>query len=478
MLDIRLIRKTLFCALLVSMLPGCTMAPADPAQNDARALVDMIAGADYVLTMVPGEAVIRDGAIVVNKGEILEVGDAATIRAKYRASESLPGAGRILMPGLINGHTHAAMSLLRGIADDLPLQEWLERYIFPAEVQFVDETFVRVGTELACYEMIRGGTTTFVDMYYFPDAVAETVVQCGMRAIVVPSVIDQVAPDAGSGEQSLQQAIDFAIRWQGRNSRVVPSIGGHAIYTLAPATLAKIRDAAAELEVPVGIHLEESQFEMAFSDQQYGMTPVAFLEDMDFFKNKVIGAHVVYPSVADQKILAQRRVGAIHNPTSNMKISSGISPVTLMLEAGVPMGLGTDGAASNNDLDMWEEIRLASFLQKIHTMNPQSLPAYTVLDMATRSGAEAIGLGGVTGALRPGLRADFIRLSIDELTAQPLYDPVSHLAYVADEHDVTDVVIDGRMVMRDGEVLTIDAVRLRTEVDSISAKISAELIGQ
>ena len=460
-------------AVVISSAGACASDSLTPTISDQN--IDLIIEGDWVLTMNDGEAPLADGAVAVNNGEIIDVGPRAQIHDRYSAATTLPGDQRIVMPGLVNGHTHASMVLLRGVADDLPLREWLEKYIFPAEVRLVDADFVRVGTELACWEMIRGGTTTFVDMYYFPDTVAEVVESCGMRAIVVPGVIDQPSPDASDGKQSLAQAIAFAKRWKDRNSRITPSIGGHAIYTLKPETLRNIRDAAAQAGVPVGIHLAESAFEVSFADEAYSATPIEFLNSLDFFSNKVIGAHVVYPTESDQITLRKHGVGAIHNPTSNMKISSGIAPVTQMLANGVLVGLGTDGAASNNDLDMWEEIRLAAFLQKVATMDPESLPARTALKMATKGGAEAIGLGHQTGSITKGLRADLIQISTADLSFVPMYDPISHLAYVADEHDVTTVVIDGQMVMLDKQILTLDEEKIRREAGAWAEKIQATL---
>ncbi|MEM7278372.1 MAG: amidohydrolase [Pseudomonadota bacterium] len=475
MIDRSKFLKTISLLVACAWLQGCSINLDYEFGDNSRQNVDLIATGDYLVSMAKGDNVIEDGAIAVRDGSIVATGTRAHIEKHYVADETLSGEGRILMPGLINGHSHAAMTLLRGVADDLPLQQWLEEYIFPAEVRFVDAEFVRVGTELACWEMIRGGTTTFVDMYYFPDQVAAVVERCGMRAIVVPSVIDQVAPDATNAEQSLAQAIDFAKRWKNRHPRIYPSIGGHAIYTLSPATLKKLRAAALEHEVPVGIHLAESPWEVSFAQQSYQQTPVQYLASLGFFDNKVIGAHVIYVNAEDQKILAGHGVGAIHNPSSNMKISSGIAPVAEMLNAGIQVGLGTDGAASNNDLDMWEEIRLASFLQKVDLMEPEAIPALTALELATRRGAEAIGLEGQIGTLKVGQRADFIQVAIDELTARPLYDPISHLAYVADEHDVVNVVIDGQIVMRDKEILTIDEAALREKVAKFEELIRQSL---
>ncbi|MDH3589250.1 MAG: amidohydrolase [Gammaproteobacteria bacterium] len=459
-------------SLLPLILSAC--ASGSSAMSGSNATIDMIVRGDYVLTMV-GDELIEDGAVAINGGEIIAVGSHSDIAARHPARETISGKQSVVMPGLINGHTHAAMSLLRGVADDLELMTWLQEYIFPAEVRFVDAEFVRIGTELACWEMIRGGTTTFVDLYYFPDAVAEATARCGLRAIVAPTVIDQKSPDAANGAQSLQQARDFAHRWKGRNSRITPAIAAHSVYTLPSEWVRKVRDAAAEVGVATTIHLSESPFEVDVTRKNYDSTSTELLEKLGFFDNHTIAAHVVWPTKSDQQTLAARKVGVIHNPTSNMKIASGIAPVTDMLADGVLVGLGTDGAASNNDLDMWEEIRLAAFLAKVSEMQSTVLPARTVLNMATAGGAAAIGLADQVGQLKPGMRADLIQVSLADLTFVPIYDVVSHLVYVSDEQDVTSVIVDGRVLMRDRQILSLDEARLRKEATELAAKIAAGL---
>lgn len=420
-------------------------------------------------------SVIRDGAVAVDDGLIIAIGSADEINARFRATGNLEGNNRIVMPGMINGHSHAAMTLLRGVADDLALMDWLNNYIFPAEVEFVDAEFVRIGTELACWEMIRGGTTTFVDMYYYPDVVAQVVEQCGLRAFVSATVIDQRSPDAESAADSLVKGKVFIDNWKGRNSRIMPIYGPHADYTLNAEQLAATRAAANEAGVPISIHMSESPFELQYSKQIYGKTTIDLFESIGFLDGPTIGAHVVWPTEDEIRILAERKVGVIHNPTSNMKIASGISPVTDMLAAGVLVGLGTDGAASNNDLDMWEEMRLASFLQKVDKMNPEVMPASTVLRMATSGGAEAVGIRDRVGALEVGMRADIIQVSFDDVHFVPTYDVISHLVYVADEQDVASVTVDGRLLMRDGEFLTIDTERVRREATDLAARIQSAL---
>jgi len=441
-----------------------------------RPSVDLIIAGDYVVTLDESRPVINDGAVAVDDGMIVAVGVRDEIAGKYRAGRTISGHERVVMPGLINGHTHAAMTLLRGIADDRELIDWLTNYIFPTEGRFVDEEFVRIGTELACWEMIRGGTTTFVDMYYFPDAVARAVEGCGLRVLVAPTVIDQKSPDASGAEESLRLAAEFVGRWKGKNNRVMPIISAHAIYTLKPEQLQAIRAKTDELGVPLSIHISESRFELDYSQRTFGTTPVKHLENLGFLNAPTIGAHLVWPTDEEIALLAQHRVGVIHNPTSNMKISSGIAPVVRMLKEGVRVGLGTDGPATNNDLDMWEEMRLAAFLQKVAMMDPQVLPARTVLRMATLGGAEAIGLGDQIGALTVGRRADLIQVSLSDLHFTPQYDVISHLIYVADEQDVVTVVVDGKVLMSEGRVLSVDERRVRAEATAIAARIRAEVV--
>jgi 5-methylthioadenosine/S-adenosylhomocysteine deaminase len=460
--------------LLQACQPDAVPGPSPAAESDAGR-IDLIVNGDYVVTMDINGTVYRDGAIAIDQGAIVAIGATADIAATYQARENLSGNNRIVLPGLINGHSHAAMTLLRGVADDLELMDWLTNYIFPAEVEFVDADFVRIGTELACWEMIRGGTTTFVDMYYYPDVVAQVVESCGMRAFVSATVIGQRSPDAEGAADSIVKGLEFVNRWKGRNSRIMPIFGPHADYTLNADQLRATRQAANEAGIPISIHMSESPFELDYSKRTYGMTTIQLFESIGFLDGPTIGANVVWPTDEEIPILVERKVGVIHNPTSNMKIASGISPVTKMLRAGVRIGLGTDGAASNNDLDMWEEMRLASFLQKVDQMNPQVLPASTVLNMATRGGAEAIGLGGTVGDLSVGRRAEVIQVSFDDVHFVPTYDVISHLVYVADEQDVVNVIVDGKILMRDRVMLTIDTARVAREARALAARIQGAL---
>jgi 5-methylthioadenosine/S-adenosylhomocysteine deaminase len=470
------------CATLAACTPPSSPTDAQTAETQAAAApdtigqpIDLIVEGKYIVTMDKQMSVISDGAVAVDDGVIVALGPVADIDAQYAAEERLPAGNRIVMPGLINGHSHAAMTLLRGVADDLELMTWLNEYIFPAEVEFVDPAFVRIGTELACWEMIRGGTTTFVDMYYFPEVIASVVESCGMRAMVSATVIGQRSPDAEGAGDSIENGLEFIHRWKDKNSRITPIFGPHSDYTLDEEQLRATRQAANDEGIPISIHLSESPYEVEYSKKTYGMTSIDFFESIGFFDGPTIGAHVVWPTEEEIRILAERKVGVIHNPTSNMKIASGISPVAAMLRAGVRVGLGTDGAASNNDLDLWEEMRLAAFLQKVDRMDPTALSASTVLRMATSGGAEAIGLGDRIGSLTVGMRADLIQVSFDDVHFVPTYDVISHLVYVADEQDVAATVVDGKILMRDGEFMTLDTERVRREANELATRIQEAL---
>lgn len=449
-----------------------------PRAGSDKQKVDLIVYGDYVVSMAPGSDVLNKGAVAVKDGEIIAVGPADDITAAYMAGQMLPGENQIVMPGLINGHSHAAMTLLRGVAEDLALMDWLSNYIFPAEVEFVDEDFVRIGTELACWEMIRGGTTTFVDMYYFPDTIAKVVDACGMRAMVATTVIDQPSPDAKDAADSLAKGVEFVDRWKGKNSRITPLFGPHSNYTLNAEQLKAVRKAASEAGVGISIHMSESPYELEYSKEHYGKTSVEMLDSIGLLDQPVIGAHVVWATPAELPILVEREVGVIHNPTSNMKIASGVAPITAMLNAGVRVGLGTDGAASNNDLDMWEEMRLAALLQKVSEMAPQVMPAKSVLNMATLGGAQAIGLADSIGSLEKGKRADIIQVSTQDVHYVPMYNVISHLIYVSDEQDVSSVVVDGKILMRDRQFLTLDTQRIKLEANALAARIQKALYTQ
>ncbi len=447
---------------------------SNPEAQDTRN-VELIVGGDFVVTMNDAQPVIKNGAVAIKNGKIIAIDTREQILASYKADRTLPGEGMVLMPGLVNGHSHSAMVLFRGLADDLALQNWLQNYIFPAEAKFVDENFIRVGEQLACWEMIRGGTTTFVDMYFKPDVATEVVNECGLRAIIAPSSIDFPSPGFQGWDDAFATAVDFVKRWKGKNPRIIPAIAAHAPYTVSPEHLRQAIEAARQYDVPLTIHLAETKTEVEDVQQRYNATPVQHLENLGFLEPRVFAAHVVWPNESEIGLMAKRGVGVIHNPDSNLKLASGFAPIPAMLKAGVKVGLGTDGAASNNDLDMWEAIRLTAFIHKGTTLDPTAVPAKTVLRMATAGGAEALGLADKIGAIKVGLQADLIQVQLSEPHLTPIYNVISHMVYTADAQDVDTVIVDGKILMHKREMLTLNPERIRLEATSIAKRIDAEL---
>lgn len=441
----------------------------------AQTAADLIVEGRYVVTMNDALAVIEDGAVVVTDGEIIAVGKAADLRDKYSAARIIDGSDRVLMPGLINGHTHAAMVLFRGIADDLDLMTFLYERIFPVEGKFVDENFVRTGMQLACYEMIKSGTTSFVNMYFYPGTAAEVVADCGLRALLSAPLNDFPSPGNRGWDDSYARALKYIGAWKDKNPRITTGFSPHAPYTVVPEHYAQVAKAAQELGVAVTTHLSESPSERDFVRENYATTSIRHLEKTGVFQNHVIAAHVVVPEDDELPILKAHNVGVIHNPTSNLKTGAGISPVAKMLAAGINVGLGTDGAASNNDLDLWEEIRLAALLQKGISGDPTVMPASAALRMATSGGAAAIGMQDQVGRLAVGLRADMIQLTLDDLRTEPLYDIISHLVYVLNSKDVVTTIVDGNVLMENGEVLTVDADAVRAEARAFAEQFRKHL---
>lgn len=444
-------------------------------QHNEKINIDLIVEAKHILTMDASNTILENSSIAINEGLIIEIADIRQINAKYTSDNHILGENRIALPGLINGHSHAAMTLLRGIADDRSLIDWLNNYIYPLEQEFVSAEFVRIGTELACWEMIRGGTTTFVDMYFYPEVISKVVNSCGIRGFVSSTVSDNQTPNAKNAQDAINGGEQFIKKWAKKSPLVTPILGPHAIYSLNLEQLKETRRVAALTNTPISIHLSESEFELQYSKQNYAMTSIEALDSIDFFNGRTIAAHVVWPTKKEISILANKNVGVIHNPTSNMKLASGVAPIADMLEAGVLIGLGTDGAASNNDLDMWEEMRLAALLQKVTKMDPEALPANTILRMATTNGAHIIGLGNKIGRLEVGMEADIIQIEFSDVHHQPNYDIASHLVYVTDEQDVITVIVNGKLIMHKNEFYTLDTNRISREVAAIAKKIGSSI---
>jgi 5-methylthioadenosine/S-adenosylhomocysteine deaminase len=436
--------------------------------------VDLVVRNGTVVTVDAGRRVIAHGAVAVDGGRIAAVGTEAEVDAQFRGKEVLDAAGGIVMPGLVNAHTHAAMVLFRGVADDLKLMEWLQKYIFPAEKSNVTAEFVRAGTRLAALEMIRSGTTTFVDMYYFEDQVAEVCKEAGLRGVLGSTLIEFPAPDNKTIPDALAYAERFLKRWGG-DPLVVPAVAPHSTYLAAPETLKAARVLADRYRAPILIHLSESSDEQAQVRERYGRTPTEQLQQLGILRRGVLGAHGIWLTSSDRAILKEAGVGVAHCPQSNMKLASGTAPVREMLAEGLRLGLGTDGAASNNDLDMFEEMLTAALLAKHASGDPTVAPAPAVLEMATLGGARALGMEDRIGSLQPGKHADLVVVGLDEPRMHPLYDPVSHLVYVAKGADVRHVVVEGRVIMRDRRVLTLDEKAVVAESDRLRDQVRRSL---
>jgi 5-methylthioadenosine/S-adenosylhomocysteine deaminase len=461
--------RTPFGGLLAALAAlSCTT----PALTQERRSVSLIVTGGIVVTVDADRRILSPGAVAIDGTSIVAVDRADQIAARFRSAEVIDVSGRVVLPGLINTHTHAPMVLYRGLADDLALMEWLQKYIFPAEAKTVSPEFVRAGTRLAALEMIESGTTTYADMYYFEEAIAEETRRAGLRAVLGQTIIQFPVADAKTPAEGLSRTEAFLKAWR-NDDLVVPAVAPHAMYTLDEASLKASRALADRYGVPVLIHLAETRDEVDGSRKDHGLSPTAYLESLGFWGPRTVAAHTVWMSDEDIAILARRGVGASHNPESNMKLASGTAPVLKLRAAGVATGLGTDGAASNNDLDMFEAMRQAAFLHKLQSGDPRALGAATVLDMATREGARALAMDGLVGSLEPGKRADLIVVGMDAARQVPMYDPVSHLVYVTRGDDVQTTIVNGRVLMRDRRVLTLDAAQVVAEARAWAEKVRA-----
>ncbi|MEJ7578067.1 MAG: amidohydrolase [Pyrinomonadaceae bacterium] len=458
-------RSQKFSTITLILLLSFAAFPVRADSVRRRAGVDLIVRGGTMVTMDKEMRVVTDGAIAVRDGRIVAVGSRAEVASSYSAKEVVDAEGKIIVPGLINGHTHIPMTLFRGLADDLELNEWLTKYIFPAEAKNVTEEFVRVGTQLGLAEMIRAGTTTYCDMYYFEDAIADETARAGMRGVLGETIIDFPVPDNKTNAEAMAYARRFIDKWRG-HKLITAAVAPHAPYTVSEEHLRAVRALSDQTNAPILIHIAETKKEVADIQASKNARPVAYLNRIGFLNNRVIAAHVVHADAGEIKLLQQAGVGVIHNPQSNMKLASGVAPVPQMLAAGVRVGLGTDGAASNNDLNLWEEIDTAAKLHKVTTFDPRVLPARAAFEMATIGGARALHLENETGSLERGKRADFVILDADALHHTPNYDIYSQLVYTTKASDVRTVCIEGRIVMRDRRLLTLDeeSIKARARV--------------
>ena len=441
---------------------------------------DLLLTNAIVLTMDENFTQFEPGAVAIKGDSLLAVGPESEVSAAYTANEKLDCGGKVLMPGMVNAHTHVPMTLLRGLADDLRLDVWLMGYMMPVEREFVSPDFVRLGTLMACVELIRSGVTCFADMYYFEEEVARATSDAGLRAVCSQTVMKFPAPDASFYEESLAAARDFVMRWKG-HPLIMPSVAPHSPYMCTAEILQATAQLAVEFDVPLHTHLAETALEEENSRNEHGMPVIPYVKKQNLFDAKVLAAHCVHVDDGEIYTLMHHKAGVAHNPSSNLKLASGFAPVRKMLEVGLNVGIGTDGPASNNDLDMFEEVRLAAFVAKVNSNDPTALPAPTALAMATRLGANALHLGNLTGSLVPGKRADLILVEVSHLHSAPRFRRdsnglYSQLVYAGKSTDVSDVMVNGRWLMRDRQLTTLTEADLLVQAAEYATKIDQFLI--
>jgi 5-methylthioadenosine/S-adenosylhomocysteine deaminase len=436
---------------------------------------DLIVSGGTVVTMDGRRVIYDDGAVVMKGDSIVAVGPRSELETKYSAAQTINAKDKLIVPGFINGHTHVPMTLFRGIHDDVTLNDWLYKYIFPAEAKNVNEVFVRWGTRLALAEQIRSGVTTFADMYYFEDAIAEETKAAGMRAVLGETFIDFPAPDNKSNAEMFTYTEKFLKKWQA-DPLIHAAPAPHSIYTCSQKTLQDAAALARKYHAPILIHVAEMKKERDDSLAKNGMSPVQYLDKLGILGHDVVAAHCIFVDEADRKTLAQRQVGCVHNPSSNMIIASGVAPVPEERAAGVAVGLGTDGpAGSNNDLNLMEEMDLAAKLAKVTRMDPLALTAQAVVEMATIDGAKALHMEKEIGSLETGKKADIVLISLDKPNAVPMYNVYSQLAYSLKGSDVETVIIGGHVIMRDRKLLTVNEEAAIAKAREYKKSIAASL---
>ena len=459
-------------AIALTLAGICSWIALTNAQTAPRQVTTLVAGG-AVVTVDAKRNIYNPGSVAIDGANIVAVGPAPEIAARFKGATQIDATGSIVIPGLINAHTHAPMVLYRGLADDLRLQEWLEKYIFPAEARTVSREMVRAGARLAALEMIQSGTTVYADMYYFEEEIARTTKAAGMRGVLGQTIIQFPVPDAKTPQEGLTRTEAF-LKEFAKDDLIVPAVAPHSPYTLDSRTLQASRALATKYGVPVLIHVAETETELGSSKKTHaGMTPVGYLQSIGFFGPRTVINHGVWVNAADMKILRTQQVAVSHNPESNMKLASGIAPVPEYFANGITVGLGTDGAASNNDLDMFEAMRFAALLHKVKTGDPRSVPATAALEMATINGARALGLEKQIGSIEAGKRADLVIVSTANARLTPLYDPVSHLVYAVHGEDVRTVVVNGRELMRDRKMLTLYEPAVLAEARKLAGAVRA-----
>ena len=456
-------RHLLWLCALVCPLALSALTPAS---------VTLILTGGTVVTMDPMSRVLPSGAVAIHGADIVAVGTPAGIAAGYTAPTVIDTTGTVVLPGLINTHGHAPMVMYRGLADDVALMEWLEKYLFPAEAKTVSPEMVAIGTRLAALEMIRSGTTTYADMYYFEEEIARATKAAGMRGVLGQTIIRFPVADAKTPQDALARAERFVLEFR-HDPLITPAVAPHSAYTLDRETLLASRDLALKHGVPLLIHLAETEDEIRILREQTQATPTGYLESIGFWAPRTLAAHGVWVNEDDIAILTRRGVAISHNPESNMKLASGTAPVPQYLAAGVALGLGTDGAASNNDLDMFEAMRQAAFLHKLQSRDPRAVPARAALALATIGGARALGMADAIGSLEPGKRADLIVVGMNRPGQTPRYDAISHLVYATRGDDVETTIVHGKVLMRDRRVLTLNEAAVLREANALAEKVRA-----
>jgi 5-methylthioadenosine/S-adenosylhomocysteine deaminase len=443
-----------------------------PSLRPDHVNADLLVVGGTVVTMDANHRLIEDGALAIRGDTILAVGKRSELEAEYAGATTLDARGALILPGLINGHAHAAMSLFRGLADDLSLDEWLKKHIFPAEAHNVNEEFVACGTRLSVLEMLRGGITTYADMYYFEDVVARVTKDAGMRGVLGETIVDFPAPDNKTPAEALAYAQDFITKWKS-DPLISPAVAPHAIYTCSEKTLLDSAALARRNQVPILTHISEALFEIEQSRRNQALSPVSYLGKIGFLGPDVIAAHCIWVDAADVAMLKHFSVGCIHNPSSNMKLASGVMPVIDFLASGQPVGLATDGAASNNSQDIFEEMDTAAKLQKIARMDPRALPAVQVVEMATLGGARALHMDQSIGSLEAGKKADVILVDTSGPHATPMYDVYSQLVYALRGSDVKTVIVNGKLLMENHRMLTLDEDKILCDARAYQRKLSS-----
>jgi 5-methylthioadenosine/S-adenosylhomocysteine deaminase len=436
--------------------------------------VDTLISGGRILLLDAGKTVIADGSIAIKGQDIVAAGNRQEIEARYAAGNIMDARNSIVMPGLINGHTHAAMTCFRGIADDLNLMDWLNNYIFPAEAKNVNPELAYWGSLLACAEMIKSGTTTFCDMYIYEDEAAKAAKHAGMRCLLGEVLFDFPSPNYKTPEEGLAYTKKLLESWAD-DELINIIVEPHALYTCSTPLLREAKALANRYKAPLGIHLLENQSERRQLEEKFGKGAVQFLKEIGLLDETLVAFHCVCLEDEDIKMFAGHGCKVIHNPESNMKLASGVAPIPEMLASGVCAGLGTDGCASNNNLDMFQEMDSAAKLHKVHRLDPTVMDAKTVLELATREGAKALGMDNLVGEIKPGMKADIIIIGINKPHLTPLYNEYSHLVYAASGADVDTVLINGKVVMKDRRLITIDENQAMEKVQEISERIKTSM---